>query len=459
MKIKAQKSRLVTAFIFFIPAWSYALSQPTFTLTPTTPTTIQVPINSTVTVSYTLTNQTSVARTLTMRPITGITQDTSGDNCANPITLAPKTSCLLSLNIDGSQIAQHIASGPVVCISTGPDNTPDPFLCSQPSQTNSLNITQTTAPAETTLSESVSTLALSVSGNARTITLTNTGSNPANNVTYTASPALPTGTTITPESCDTIAATETCVLTITPGATPSATPGDTSPVPITLTVLGNNTNTLTPTLNILTQGSVYQSGYVYAIDDTTPTTGSMGGKAVTLTNQAEAYPNGIIWSPDNVSIFGISWISTESNPDPDTGQVSGQNACNGKNDGACDTNNIVTYYSPPTTDPATDLTTYAAGLCKATIDNYSDWYLPAICEMSTRESRPCENSPRNSAINYLVQLGYITNLEGYFFSSTGSQDQPETYAFFQIFSTGENNQGEAPKEYKLGVRCSRALTL
>ena len=158
---------------------------------------------------------------------------------------------------------------------------------------------------DTTLTASVPTLGLSVrdttlnaalTGTPRLITITNTGANAATNVTYSPSPALPSGTTISPASCDTIPASGTCVLTITPGSTASAPAGNTSPTPITLSVSGTNTNTLTPTLNIVTYGSVYQGGYVYAVDDTTPDTGSIGGKVATLTDQATNFSPGIIWS-------------------------------------------------------------------------------------------------------------------------------------------------------------------
>lgn len=60
--------------------------------------------------------------------------------------LAPNASCLLSLTIDGSQITPHITTGPTICKTlNSQNNTIDPFLCSQPSKTNSLNITRATA--------------------------------------------------------------------------------------------------------------------------------------------------------------------------------------------------------------------------------------------------------------------------------------------------------------------------
>jgi hypothetical protein len=210
-----------------------------------------------------------------------------------------------------------------------------------------------------------------LTGTPRLIIITNSGSSPATNVTYSPSPALPSGTTISPSSCGSIAASDTCTLTITPGSTPSSAPGDTGPTPITLSISGTNTNTLTPTLNILTYGSVYQGGYVYAVNDTTPNTGSIGGTVVSQTDQAPIFPNGAIWSSNgaggataNVSseiIPGIadtsttgssvptyaaaqaSFNSTYSNeityPFPPSGSFF---SCNGRSDGACNSANILT---------------------------------------------------------------------------------------------------------------------
>ncbi|MDF1683391.1 MAG: hypothetical protein P1U36_01915 [Legionellaceae bacterium] len=479
MKIKTQNLCLIIALTCFMPLLSHALSQPIFTLMPTTPTTLDVPINSTGTVSYTLTNQTSVARTLTMTPITGISQDTSGNNCANPMLLAPNTSCLLSLNIDGSQIAPRIISGPKICKTQDlQNNTSDPFLCAQPSLAHSLNITRTpvTPPTATTLEESVSTLGLSISGTARTITVTNTGSNPATNVVYTTSSALPSGTTISPASCDTIAVADTCVLTITPGATPSATPGDTSPTPITLSLSGDNTNTLTPTLNVVDFGSVYQSGYIYDMDDTTPTTGSVGGKVVGLSDQAPTSPNGIIWSSNSsgtydggVRIFGISEISTTSSPNPSAGQQPGQTACNGRDDGACDTNNIFVYYENNAAGSPIDLSYYAAGLCKQTIDNYSDWYLPAICEMGRASGGSgCVRGTPNMQSNVPGLIGTFSTTDctyganclfNQYWSSTEDSTASNVRAWYQFYSGSGTFQQTVAKDERYSVRCSRALTL
>jgi len=139
---------------------------------------------------------------------------------------------------------------------------------------------------------------------------------------------------------------------------------------------------------------------VYAFDDTTPDTGSVGGKVAALTGQAP--PNiysgpqssSIIWSATStgsydggVSIWGIDETSTASSPSPNASSTqsatsyAGQQNCNGNMDGQCDTNNIDIYYRTFASPPVTTPSFYAAGLCKALTNPSSDWYLPAICEM------------------------------------------------------------------------------
>lgn len=120
----------------------FAKTQPKFTIIPTTPTSFTLSIHSTATVRYQVTNKTQIRRQLTMTPITGITQQTTGSGvCSNPFTLAHGESCLLTLLIHGDQINRLTIGGPVICKTKGTnDNSPDPFLCSQPSESDSLNI-------------------------------------------------------------------------------------------------------------------------------------------------------------------------------------------------------------------------------------------------------------------------------------------------------------------------------
>jgi len=306
------------------------------------------------------------------------------------------------------------------------------------------------------------------------MTLTNTGASPATNVTYSPSPALPSGTTISPASCGTIAASDTCVLTITPGSTPSAASGDTAPTPITLSISGSNTNTLTPTLNILTYGSVYQGGYVYAVDDTTPDTGSIGGKVAALTDQSA----GVIWSSDGSSsvsyvvILGIDELSTTSLPSPMAPSyppgTPAYVACNGKSDGACNAANIVSYYDFNRASGGaapTPQAQYAAGICKATINGESDWYLPAICEEGYDDmgggANGCGTQASPSVQNMLTNLFDVGvgGLSGEYWSSTEWAGDPAVYAWSQTFDLNNIPQFTFDKSYNtIKVRCSRALT-
>lgn len=112
---------------------------PLFTFTPLTPTTIHVPSIGSATVQYIIQNQSPKTHTLLLKPIPGVTQISSVGNCPNPFVLASKQSCILTLEIIGNQIANHITGGPVIC-QQGPDNTPNPSLCYQPSLAAQLNV-------------------------------------------------------------------------------------------------------------------------------------------------------------------------------------------------------------------------------------------------------------------------------------------------------------------------------
>jgi 6-phosphogluconolactonase (cycloisomerase 2 family) len=115
-------------------------------ITPTagTITSWLLPSNFIETIQYQVTNQTPVTYQLIMTPISGVTQVTTGSNvCAQFFTLKPQESCLLTLQINGSQIpSSGINGGPVICKTN--NSNPDPFLCSKPNTQNTLAVSSTT---------------------------------------------------------------------------------------------------------------------------------------------------------------------------------------------------------------------------------------------------------------------------------------------------------------------------
>lgn len=110
---------------------------PLWTFAPLTATNIVVLANGTATVQYRVTNQSSRPHTLEMQPIQGITQNVTGSGiCGNPFVLPGKGSCILSLQIDGSQLTSPIEDGPIVCQQGST------LQCYRPSAANILRITQ-----------------------------------------------------------------------------------------------------------------------------------------------------------------------------------------------------------------------------------------------------------------------------------------------------------------------------
>ena len=145
--------------------------------------------------------------------------------------------------------------------------------------------------------------------------------------------------------------------------------------------------------------------------------------------------------------------------------------CTGLNDGNCNTNNILAFYNyyftATPTYGQTPLTDYAAGLCKATISGYSDWYLPAICEMGAAgEGAGCASNIPNIVDNLPSLIGtsptncaYVSAhcLAGLYWSSTEVSNDPQSNAWIEVFLSGGSLQNFYFKAGQLGVRCSRAL--
>lgn len=215
-----------------------------------------------------------------------------------------------------------------------------------------------TPTPSTTLAASASQLALAVSGQARTVTLTNTGGEAAQNL-VTGLSGLPAGTSLSASTCGaTLAPGASCTLTFTPGATPTAAPGDLAPAGALLEVAADNSNNLSVNLAVIGYGSVHQGGYVFAIDDGTPDTGSIGGKVAALND----LPAPLGWSSQELS---VSSNLHENSTSP----------CHGATDGACNTAQIVAAAA------AAGIDAPAATSCDTSTEGgFSDWYLPAACE-------------------------------------------------------------------------------
>jgi hypothetical protein len=461
-------SGIVISFFFFA-SMPVCAANPLWTFTPLTATALSVPSNRSGIVQYRITNQSRQSHALLMLPITGITQTTTAGNCPNPFTLSYKQSCVLCLEINGSQLQKNILGGPMVC-QRNADGSSNPMQCYQPSPSDNLNIAL--APpvvppppppppppvvSPTVLSVSVSTLVLSVNnlnlnpaltGKSRKITLTNIGNNIAYAVNYSVSSALPSGSLISPTSCGNMAPGDSCVLTITPGSTPSAAAGDMNPAPITITMSGENTNTLTSTIQILTYGSIYQSGYVFAIDDTTIDTSNISGKVLALTDPP-SLSSSVSWSSTQDYVMGINENSI--NP-PDM--------CNGNKEGSCNTKQIVNFYSSiiGSSSAAAYCYHYNAG-------GYTDWYLPAICEMGKNDLNNVSNcdsiSPALQNIqDNLVSNGNIAHLAGLlYWSSTqfsGNSTQTVYAENFELTSDTQNLLNKTGNQ--LLVRCVRTIT-
>lgn len=431
---------------------------------------------------YKVTNKTNAAKPLFFELPVGIIFNNTFNRVKNlPLCnklstegLAPHKSCLLSLTavaaLIRSQGVSTTSGGPIISFARG-------FSRFEPAPYQRLFI------HVSALNASVQSLALSVkkpyapfyalTGTPRTITLSK-GDSPVPNVKFKIEPALPVGTTVSPANgqCGTIASETPCTIIITPGDTPTT-------FPSTLIVFENERESFHVPIDILDYNSVYQSGYVFSIDDTTPATESVGGSVAALENQAQIFPAGIIWASNGKTncpkkgqepykdctaydfISGIDELSTSSD-----------NSCNGNTDGACDTKRIVAYIQSNYGDKTGGIdinTLYAAGLCTQTIGDYTDWYLPAICELGYYQPTP--HTPdinsycgtleapliQNMASN--LNTDVLKTMQGPFSSSTEfscTQDNTCGNAWGDYFTS--NTQTHDGKENTLGVRCVRAMT-
>ncbi len=143
------------------PLWSFA---------PLTPTTVVVPIDGEVTVSYAVQNNSTRLYQLQLTPIMGVSQVTLGSGrCGSPFALLANESCILELRIIGSGVAPSgIHAGPVVC------NAMNPLQCYQPSAANTLDVT--VGPPSPAILEVTPAILFFAPATTASLIVTNTGS-------------------------------------------------------------------------------------------------------------------------------------------------------------------------------------------------------------------------------------------------------------------------------------------
>jgi hypothetical protein len=304
---------------------------------------------------------------------------------------------------------------------------------------------------QTTLSPLTQNLALSINspgadpalvGNPRIIRIENTGSIPASNVQVSTS-GFPAGTSITSNACaGTLNAGATCDITITPGINASLdalssactnAPGAV-PVATTVTVTADNAPSTDVNVLVLGYGCIYQGGFLFSVDDSTPDTGSIGGKVAAIGDQSTRTR----WGP----FSAVGGISENSMP---------PGSCDGKNNGKCNTDRIIAaVLTPPV----------AAQLCENLSDSgFTDWFIPAICELGRFVGLGADAGCGATNPNLYTTL-HTNGLGGFagadYWSSTEFSGNPTSFAWLQVFGNGI--QFGVDKNYSLRVRCVRAFT-
>jgi hypothetical protein len=328
------------------------------------------------------------------------------------------------------------------------------------------------AVACSTSKPSCATVHSSLTGNLRKIMVTNNGSASATNLAVSTS-GLPSGTSISATTCNgTLNAGHSCMITIVPGAVASTDSNNnectsgTQPIPSIITVTADGGLSTQINTYVLGYGCIYQGGFIYSVDDTqgchqNSCEGSIGGKIAAVT---DTHPG----QPLNSSGFP-NWGGIGT----DIGNQTNETSSIGANNGIANTLAIVNALGCGPAN-ANDI---AACLCNSLSVNeagamhcipantcYTDWYLPALCEL-----RPYQNTnictPGNTNIQQQLFenpnisnaiLGLVDN--SYYWSSTQFSSNPQSFAWMEYFSTNGSGQDIYFKDSEVGIRCSRVLT-
>lgn len=306
--------------------------------------------------------------------------------------------------------------------------------------------------------ESYGTIQINGSSNTSSVSVTNFSNTTRSNVQANSS-QLPTG--ITSSSCATVASGASCTITLTAAA------GAQVFAPTTFDIIDSSNTVISRAALVasITPNGGVDYYYVYNVNGTT---------SYVLDNSDAS--NGVIWSSDGsgnydngVAIYGISEISTTLSPNPSSGHIMGQTACNGPIDGSCNSNNTQIQYS------AIPTSFYAEGVCYQSTNGAAssgDWYLPSSCELTggiylnltTNNFSSC--SSVLTGIVSLYNLGALGgDLQGFLSTSNGYWSSTEVSSDPQRLVWGLNaypGGGSSPQYFfgKAGaalVRCVRAI--
>lgn len=296
--------------VTFFNLYANAQTQPKFSIDPLTATAVNVPSNSNIQVRYRVTNNTKITRTLTMESIVGVSQVTTSGYCTSPFTLAHNQSCVLALQIDGEALAQagryYVFGGPKICKTQGSGSKPaNSFLCSQPSQANSLDISVFNSSETAVISVSGSPVSLLVNGSSQNLTITNLSlSVTATGITSTFSGALVGAVSESANTCSTLAPGSSCTITYTPASTAVGA--------TTFSVAGGNTNTVSPTMSIqLTLSNcIYDGGSQTLVCTSSGGLTQLGGDIYRHYTGACSVTGAIFNVPGTVSLSSTTYVTS-----------------------------------------------------------------------------------------------------------------------------------------------------
>ncbi len=236
---------------------------------------------------YRVTNQTKITRTLTTVPIQGVEQVTTAGNCPSPFTLGPNEACLLELEIRGEEVPPGgIQGGPQGCKTQGPgNNSPNPFLCSQPATGNQLKVSR--GPSLAILSVNPTTL-LFAENSTGEVTVTNSADSPKSATNVVAQIPGVSSISVQSTTCgSSLPIGASCAIIFASGSQEG---------PTAIPVAGDNTNTVNVDVTVTSQPQisitnpmqqsrvVTVSGAALSLEVTNDAGSAVNANAITVSN-------------------------------------------------------------------------------------------------------------------------------------------------------------------------------